>query len=130
MQKHQGALLMRGTPNQRMAVAERAIVLREMEVKDTIQPLRGEVIIQDTTAKAAISPAKVISLAKAAIVLASIEQAATSPVRAINPAKAAIVLASIAKALLSLAKVATSPVRVVTPAVPVLPVTTLMPSTA
>ena len=130
MQKHQGALLMRGTPNQRMAVAERAIVLREMEVKETSQPLRGEVIIQDTTAKAAISHAKVISPAKAAIVLASIVKAATNPVKVISPAKAAIVLVSIAKALPSLAKVATSPVRVVTLVVPVLPATTLMPSTA
>ena len=99
---------MRGTPNQRMAVAERAIVLREMEVKVTALPPREEAIPQDIIAKAA-----------------------TSHVKAISPVKAAIVLALIAKALPSLAKVATSPVRVVTLVVPVLPpATTLMPSTA
>lgn len=151
MLKHQGALLMRGTPNQRMAVAERAIVLREMEMKVIVRPPREEAIIQDTTAKVAINPAKVTNLVK---VVTSPVQDITAKV-AINPAKDTslvkvdIVLASIVKAVLSLvkvaislvlvtiakaaaspARVATSPVRVGTPAALVLPAIILMLSTA
>ena len=82
MQKHQGALLMRGTPNQRVAVAATAIV-HVTTVKATISSTTEAIsLVHDTIAKAVISKGRVaISLGLAIIAKAAIskEKAAIVP---------------------------------------------------
>ena len=106
MQKHQGALLMRVTPNQRVAVAATAIV-HVTTVKVTINSTMEAIsLVHDTIAKALISKGRVaislglaiiakaaISKEKAAIVPDTIKKKATSPAKAaISKGKAAISL--------------------------------------
>lgn len=133
MQKHQDALLMRGTPNQRVAVAATAIV-HVTTVKATISSMtEATSLVHDTIAKAAISRGKaaishvhaiiakaVICKGKAAIVLDIItgKKAISVAKVAISKGKVAssLALATIAKAAISRKKAAISPAIVmVTP---------------
>ena len=139
MPKHQGALIMRGTPNQRTAVAGRAIV-RVTTARVTTNREKGAISpVQDIIRKA------VICLVKEAIVPDTTEKAAPSLVKAaISPApdiiargalskeRAAISPAPdiIARVALSKERAAISPAREVTIAAHVLPITILMPNTA
>ena len=159
MQKHQDALLMRGTPNQTTEVAVMAIVRRVTTTTDRtamgVRCVLASIALTITIrARKAISLAKVISrgrvvtsLVLAIIVKAAMgrEKVAISPVpvtivkeatnlmkEATNLAKVAIspVLATIVKVATNRERVAISSVKVVTTAVLVLTATILMLSTA
>ena len=159
MQKHQGALLMRGTPNQTTAVAVMAIVRRVTTTTDKtamgVRCVLASIALTITIrARKAISLAKVISRGRVvtSLVLAIIvkavmgkEKVVISPVpvtivkEAINLAKVVTnrekvaispVLATIVKAATNRERVAISSVKVVTTAVLVLTATILMLSTA
>ena len=159
MQKHQGALLMRGTRMQRTEVAVMAIVRRVTTTTDKtamgVRCVLASIALTITIrARKAISLAKVISRGRVvtSLVLAIIvkavmgrEEVAISPVpvtivkEAINLAKVVMgrekvaispVLATIAKVVTNREKVATSSVKVVSTAVLVLTATILMLSTA
>ena len=159
MLKHQDALLMRGTPNQRTAVAAMAIVRRVTTTTDRtamgVRCVLASIALTITIrARKAISLAKVISRGRVvtSLVLAIIvkavmgrEKVAISPVpvtivkEAINLAKVVTnrekvaispVLATIVKVATNRERVAISSVKVVTTAVLVLTATILMLSTA
>ena len=159
MQKHQDALLMRGTPNQTTEVAVMAIVRRVTTTTDRtamgVRCVLASIALTITIrARKAISLAKVISKGRVvtSLVLAIIVKVAISPVPATivkvatnlakvvtNREKVAIspVLATIVKVAINREKVATnrervaiSSVKVVTTAVLVLTATILMLSTA
>ena len=159
MQKHQDALLMRGTPNQTTAVAVMAIVRRVTTTTDKtamgVRCVLASIALTITIrARKAISLAKVISRGRVvtSLVLAIIvkavmgkEKVVISPVpvtivkEAINLAKVVTnrekvaispVLATIVKAATNRERVAISSVKVVTTAVLVLTATILMLSTA
>ena len=159
MLKHQDALLMRGTPNQRTAVAAMAIVRRVTTTTDKtamgVRCVLASIALTITIrARKAISLAKVISRGRVvtSLVLAIIvkavmgrEKVAISPVpvtivkEAINLAKVVTnrekvaispVLATIVKVATNRERVAISSVKVVTTAVLVLTATILMLSTA
>ena len=116
MQKHQDALLMRGTPNQRTAVAVMAIVRRVTTTTDRtamgVRCVLASIALTITIrARKAISLAKVISRGRVVTspVLAIIVKAAISREKvAISPVPATIV-----KVATNLAK-AISPEKVVT----------------
>ena len=116
MQKHQGALLMRGTPNQTTEVAVRATVRRVTTTTDRtamgVRCVLASIALTITIrARMAISLAKVISRGRVvtSLVLAIIVKAAMDREKvAISP-----VLATIAKEATNLAK-AISPEKVAT----------------
>ena len=152
MQKHQDALLMRGTPNQTTEVAVMAIVRRVTTTTDKtamgVRCVLASIALTITIrARKAISLAKVISRGRVvtSLVLAIIVKVAISPVPATivkvatnlakvvtNREKVAIspVLATIVKVAINRERVAISSVKVVTTAVLVLTATILMLSTA
>ena len=120
MLKHQDALLMRGTPNQRTAVAAMAIVRRVTTTTDRtamgVRCVLASIALTITIrARKAISLAKVISRGRVvtSLVLAIIVKAVMGREKvAISPVPVTIVKEAInlAKVVTNLAKVAISPV--------------------
>lgn len=120
MQKHQDALLMRGTPNQRTAVAAMAIVRRVTTTTDKtamgVRCVLASIALTITIrARKAISLAKVISKGRVvtSLVLAIIVKAVMGKEKvAISPVPATIVKEAISpeKVVTNREKVAISPV--------------------
>lgn len=155
MQKHQDALLMRGTPNQTTEVAVRATVRRETTTTDRtamgVRCVLASIALTITIkGKMAISLAKVISkgrvvtslvlaiIAKAAMgrekvaispVPATIAKEATNLAKAISPEKVATSRekAAISPVLATIVKVATSKGRVAISSVKVASTAVLVP---
>ena len=140
MQKHQGALLMRGTRMQRTEVAVMAIVRRVTTTTDKtamgVRCVLASIALTITIrARKAISLAKVISRGRVvtSLVLAIIVKAVMGREEvAISPVLATIVKVAInrEKAATNRERVAISSVKVVSTAVLVLTATILMLSTA
>ena len=140
MQKHQDALLMRGTRMQTTEVAVRAIVRRVTTTTDKtamgVRCVLASIALTITIrARKAISLAKVISRGRVvtSLVLAIIVKAVMGREEvAISPVLATIVKVAInrEKAATNRERVPINSVKVVTTAVLVLTATILMPSTA
>ena len=140
MQKHQDALLMRGTRMQTTEVAVRAIVRRVTTTTDKtamgVRCVLASIALTITIrARKAISIAKVISRGRVvtSLVLAIIVKAVMGREEvAISPVLATIVKVAInrEKAATNRERVPINSVKVVTTAVLVLTATILMPSTA